>query len=374
VDHSTHGDLVAADRTTRTLGDRAVVVAEPSASLRWTIDREGDAVVDQPAGEVFYRVERGGTFVVHTPAADIHVTGTCFRVEVAPMNKQLLLSAAAGAAIATAVVVTVYEGHVLADSRHGERTELAAGDRITLSPDGKATVVAAARTTTSAEDTVATREQLVARSQAQQAELSQLRVRIKELEDREGSSEHRDDSEPGRAWYDPSKERLAEWAKQCHIRVDEPGVDNWQASTELGKNSRGLEPNELAAYNAALAEVQQQWKQLVRALYIEATGDTAGAETLSTEAMRREIEAKGGREDGATLLREISAERAGLAQPPADLSATSPLERLFRAWAALGEQTEQALAKRVGAQRAKALRGDGWDSHSDMSGCPESSR
>ena len=36
----------------------------------------------------------------------------------------------------------------------------------------------------------------------------------------------------------------------------------------------------------------KQWKHLVRSLYIETTGDIAGADTLSSEAMRREIEDK----------------------------------------------------------------------------------
>jgi hypothetical protein len=186
-----------------------------------------------------------------------------------------------------------------------------------------------------------------------------------------GSHGRNENAEPGRAWYDPSDERLAEWAKECHIRVDEPGVDRWEPSTTLGKNTRGLEPGELSAYNAAIAEVQKSWKALVKSLYIEATGDTAGAEILSTDAMRGEIEEKSARDEHSNLLQQIAAENAGLAKPPADLTKTSPFERLFRAWLTLGDQAEAALAKRLGAERAKAIRGDAWDSRSDMSGCPD---
>jgi hypothetical protein len=375
------GELVdAKTRTTRALGHRAVVVAEPSASLTWRIDDDGDAVIDQREGDVFYRVDRGGPFVVHTPAGDVEVTGTCFRIEIQPMNttKKLILSGALGAAVATGIVVTVYEGHVIASSRQGSRAEIAAGNRATLSADGLgdvASVAAAARegdTASAAFDArTATREQLLAHANVQQAEIAKLRSRLAGLETPSGPRGHHDEpAEEGRAWYDPSPERLAEWATECHVRFDEPGLDQWQPSTSLGKNERGLEAGELTQMNAALTEVQQQWKALVRALYIEATGDTAGAETLSTEAMRREIEEKSAPSDN-TVRQRIAQERAGQIPAPTDLSRATPFERMFRAYLKLGDQSEQALAKRLGPERAKAIRGDGWGSRSDMSGCPD---
>lgn len=293
------------------------------------------------------------------------------------MNKQLLLSGAIGAAVATGIVVTVYEGHVIADSRKGSRAEVTAGNRATLSPDGR-TIVASADTPDRGSEAMvafdqrsATREQLIAHAQIQQNEIAKLRTRLAELEQTTGSRDHHDNgAEEGRPWFDPSPERLASWVGECHVRADEPGFDRWQPSTSLGKNERGLEPNELAHVNAALSEVQTQWKALVRALYIEATGDTAGAETLSLEAMRGEIEEKGSRDEHNLVLQRIARERAGLAQPPTDLSKASPFERLFRAYIQLGDQSEQALAKRLGPERAKEIRGDGWGSRSDWSGCP----
>jgi len=379
--HAASGELVDAPaRTTKALGDRAVAVAEPNATLTWRIDDDGDAVIDQREGDVFYRVDRGGPFVVHTPAGDVHVTGTCFRIEVKLMNKtkQLLLSGTIGAAVATGVVVTVYEGHVIADSKKGNRAEIAAGNRATMSPDGR-TIVASADTPDRSgeamvafDERTATREQLIARANVQQNEITKLRTRISELENTSGRRDHHDNgAEEGRAWSDPSPERLASWVGECHVRSDEPGFDRWQPSTSLGKNERGLEPNELAQVNAALSEVQQQWKALVKSLYVEATGDATGAETLSLEAMRGEIEEKGSRDEHNLILQRIAMERAGLAQPPADLSKASPFERLFRAYTKLGDQSEQALAKRLGPERAKAIRGDGWGSRSDWSGCPD---
>lgn len=378
--HAASGELIAAQtRTTRTLGDRAVAVAEPHATLVWHIDDDGDAVIEQREGDVFYRVDPGGAFVVHTPAGDVHVTGTCFRIEVTPMNttRQLLLSGALGAAVATGVVVTVYEGHVIADSRHGTRTEVTAGNRATMGPDGRTVVAGAgapaevARTSIASgfDERTASREQLLARANVQQQEIIKLRDRISELE-RARSGHHDNGAEEGRAWYDPSPERLAAWAAECHVRADSPGLDRWQPATSLGRNQRGLEPDELAPINAAISEVQAKWKALLRALYIEATGDAAGADNLSLDAMRGEIADKSDPKEHNLLLQRIAAERAGLAQPPADLSRTSPYERMFRAQLALGDQTEQAIAKRLGAERAKQIRGDGWDSRGDWSGCP----
>lgn len=376
--HAAHGELVdAQERTTKSLGDRAVAVAEPSATLAWRIDDDGDAVIDQRAGDVFYRVDRGGPFVVHTPAGDVRVTGTCFRVEVNPMNrtKQMLLSGTVGAVIATGVVVTVYEGHVIADSKTGNRTEVVAGSRATMGSDGKTIVAAIAKEAPELvplDEKTATREELVTRTKVLDQEITKLRTRIAELETtpKVGHS----DGEPGRAWHDPSPELLKSWVAECHVRADFPNLERWEPQTSLGKNERGIEPGELPAINAATAELQKEFKAFVKQLYIEATGDLQGAETLSLDAMRNEIEEKGAPDEHNNLLQRIAQERAGLVAPPTaeQLAKASPFERLFRASIALGDKLEAALAKRIGADRASAIRGDGWDSRSDWSGCPRS--
>jgi hypothetical protein len=53
------------------------------------------------------------------------------------------------------------------------------------------------------------------------------------------------------------------------------------------------------------------------------------------------------------------------------MSKTSSLERMMRGYAALGDQSEEGLAKRLGAKRAHDIRGDGWGSRSDHSSCPQ---
>lgn len=369
-----HGELTAEQRTTAALGDRGLVVAEPHSHLAWQITG-GTADVTQRTGNVFYRVERGGAFVVHTPAGDVRVTGTCFRIEVIPMhpNHKLALAGIAGAAIASTVLVTVYEGHVIAETRSA-RTELAAGGQATLRTDDP-TITAGATLTTATDDAHASREQLIARAHQQQAQLLTLRARVAQLEkaSERNPEELKDVPEPGRLWHDPSPEKLAEWVASCHVRADQPSLDRFTPLTGPSKDL-GIEADEVAGYNAALTEMQKRWKDLVRSLYLETTGDATGADSLSTESMSREIEDKNPGEEHNLVLQKISQERAGLAAPPTDLAKTSTLERLLRAYAALGDQSEAALAKRVGAERAHAIRGDGWSSRWELGGCPSSDR
>jgi len=365
------GTLLADRRITAALGDRGLAVAEASSELTWRVDDSGAADVIQRSGNVFYRVERGGPFVVHTPAGDVRVTGTCFRIEVDAMNNthKLLLSGAAGAAIASAVLVTVYEGHVIAETR-GARTELSAGAHATLS--GDSTTVADPALTTLADDAHASREQLLVRTREQQAQLLQLRARVAQLEHGPAAAARsgEDTDEPGRAWRDPSPERLAAWVATCHVRTDEPSLDRFQPGSQPSAD-RDLAPGEAAAYDAAMTEMAKRWKDQVRSLYLEVTGDTTGADSLSSEAMIREIEDKSPPTEHNQVLRKLARERAGLDAAPTDLSRTTALERFMRAHAQLGDQSEAALAKRLGPDRARAIRGDGWSSRSDSSGCPK---
>ncbi|TMQ05132.1 MAG: FecR domain-containing protein [Deltaproteobacteria bacterium] len=368
------GALAVSQRTTALIGARGTVVAEPASELTWRVDDDGAADVTQRTGNVFYRVERGGPFVVHTPAGDVRVTGTCFRIEVEPMtpSTKLLLAGLAGAAIASTVLITVYEGHVIADTRSA-RTELGAGSQATLSGADGTTVVAGTLATPT-DDSHASREQLLVRTRAQQAQLNQLRARVALLENAARAAEApgaKDIPEPGRTWHDPSPEKLAEWVADCHVRTDQPALDRFSPLTAPDK-TLGIAAGELADYNAAMTEMAKQWKDLVRSLYIETTGDAAGADTLSSEAMRREIEDKSPRGEHNLILQRVSQERAGLAAPPADLSKASTLERLMRASFQLGDQSEAALAKRLGAERAHAIRGEGWGSRWELGGCPSS--
>ena len=370
--HASRGSLSAHDRTTAQLGDRAVAVVEASAQLRWDIAADGAAEITQSAGDVFYRVDHGGPLVVHTPAGDIHVTGTCFRIEV-QMNKpaQIIIASVASAAVATAVVVTVYEGRVDAAS-HDARTELAAGTRTVLEPNGR-TLVASAAPAPSAAIGVehATREQLVARLADQDRELATLRAGRTtgpHAFPAAGAPATFPMDEPfadGRPWYNPSADTLKAWAKDCRVRFDEPAPG--------AVEERGITAAELPAYNAAVADVQAQFHTLVRTLYVLATGDTAGVDTLSLDAMKPEIVDKAAPGEAQAIMQRIAQERAGFARAPsvAEIAHASPVEQLYRAQSALGDATQAAIAKVLGPDRAVAIRGDGWNRRFQTIGCPD---
>jgi hypothetical protein len=284
-------------------------------------------------------------------------------------NQKLLTAGLAGAAIASAVLVTVYEGHVIAETRSA-RTELAAGSQAMMR-GGDRSIVAGAALAAPGDDTHATRDQLLARTQLQRVELNRLRARVAQLEKTPTSpeGEARDVPEPGRLWHDPSPETLAAWVATCHVRSDEPALDDFTPLTEPD-SERGVTASELGDYNAALTEVQTRWKNLTRTLYIETTGDLAGADSLTSVSMRREIEDKSPPGELNAILQRISQERAGLVAPPPDPSKASPLERLMRAHVELGDESEAAVAKRLGPDRAHAIRGEGWNNRNDRGGCP----
>jgi hypothetical protein len=110
----------------------------------------------------------------------------------------------------------------------------------------------------------------------------------------------------------------------------------------------------------------------VRAWYVEATGDTAGADNLSPHAMGQELQEKAAPGEMGALQKRIAEERAGLIAPPSDLSKASAYERYYRALLALGDETERALAEVIGEEKAHKIRtqNGGWPMRSTVAGCP----
>ncbi|HEX8107689.1 MAG TPA: hypothetical protein VF516_08160, partial [Kofleriaceae bacterium] len=229
---------------------------------------------------------------------------------------------------------------------------------------GDSTTVASATPGTAADDS-ATREQLLARTREQQAQLIELRAQLARLEPTAAPAATEDGADPDRPWHDPSPEQLAAWVKTCHLRFDMPDFEHGMPTP-----GSGVTAEEVDGFHAAMAETGRRWQDLVHSLYVETTGDTAGADALSTGSMHREIVEKSSPAEYNALLQRLSRERAGLDRPPADLSKASALERLMRGFVALGDQTEAALARRLGPDRAREIRGDGWGSRTELSGCP----
>ncbi|MEZ4367735.1 MAG: hypothetical protein R2939_15880 [Kofleriaceae bacterium] len=389
------GEVEATGRRSIAVGTRAVAVAEAGAALRWQVAAAG-AEVEQRTGDVFYRVERGGAFVVHTPAGDVRVTGTCFRVELLPggdaltqeadvSKKQAVIGGAVGAALAAAAVVSVYEGGVVVANPHGSQAA-SAGQRVVIGADG-APVLDGSGVEASGAVAVGglAREALLAQNAAQRQQIASLTAEVARL--REGGASGgptggprrmgRDaDDGDGRPWFDPSPELLAQMAAECHVRFDLPPMmetEPFQVPARRA-DSLGVTADELTAINAALADVHRAWATQVRALYLEATGDAAGADALSPQAMSQEIQDKSPPGEEVAIRRRIAQERAGLATPPADLSRTQPIERYLRGLASLGDRAEQALASAIGPERARALRADDqglFGFRMEMAGCPD---
>src|SRR5690606_17337808 len=125
----------------------------------------------------------------------------------------------------------------------------------------------------------------------------------------------------------------------------------------------------------AVAPVLEAFLGELRALYLEATGDAAGVDMLSMNALVSEIGNKSEPGEVSRIRRLLAQERAGLRPPPADLSGTSPAERLYRLLAQIGDETQAAIATVLGAERAYDLRAlaGGWPSKWSMAGCAQES-
>lgn len=379
------GSAVASERQTIRLGQRGVAVAEPGAAIDWQIEG-GRARVTQRAGDVFYRVERAAPFDVTTPHGTVRVTGTCFRVELKPMKKTPW-QAVVGAAIGAAVVVTVYEGSVLFAGRNGERT-VSAGQSL-LGGEGGTTVLDPARRQAAAQPGAAdeageppappqdaSRDELLRRDAVQRAEIAGLRTRVRDLErGRTVMRQTEDDStdSSGEPWFEPSREDLARFAKECRVRSDMPALmttEPYQFGPGHSSSSL-LSDEQRAAANQIMAELQRDLLAQLRALYIEAVGD-ARADDLSPQAMASELHDKAPVGEPNRINQRIAQERAGLAAPPTDLARLSPLERFLRRLSNLGNETERRLAASLGAAKARELRelNGGWDWRSESAGCP----
>ncbi len=379
--------LDASRRTAVRIGPGAVAVAEAGGSLRWRVDADG-ARVDQRAGSVLYIVEPGTRFEVDTPHGRASVRGTSFRVEVRDMKmpKQALIGAAAGAAL----VIAVYEGRVLFAGGRGDR-EIAAGQQLEVGPDGAPLVAGRGGPNAPLAEWEkpppddASRDDLLARDARQRTALAEARQRELALRRQlsgartaagGGTAGPGDDSAgDGRPWFDPSAETLRQWADECRMRNDMPGVLGAEPeliSAEVAAEM-GMEEHERLAMNDVIRAIHAEILTELRKLYIEVTGDVDRAEDLAPEGMAAEIRSKSPAEEAGRVRAAIARERAGLQQPPADLSQLSGLERWMRLQARLGDETERRLAARIGPERARALRAmdrGPWGHRMEMTGCP----
>lgn len=367
------------------LHGRGVAVAEAGSSLRWTVERSGAARVAQDAGDVFYRVEPGGPFLVGARGVEIVVTGTCFEVEVVPMRS--LLSAAAGALVASAVVVTVYEGKVVV--HRGEATaQVFAGQQARAEPDGSVAIVEAQRqkalpapppSAAEPAQAAASREQLIERERAARQQLAGLQERVSFLEKeaaalraRAGDDEPHGpaDLPPNSKFHDFTAAELQAMAENCEVRADLPPLDGptWKLSPEQGARLH-LADDEQARVSAAVNKVRDQTIAKLRALYAEASGDAAGAAALAPSTLGTQILQKAPAADTALARARIARERAGLEPPPQDPGAGTIAERYFRLVMSVGDSLQRELEPALGAQQAGRVRDRVDGSRMTINGC-----
>ncbi len=205
-----------------------------------------------------------------------------------------------------------------------------------------------------------------ARDQAQQEEIAALKAQVAQLQAEIDSTKTVDEDT---GYPHPRPEVLRRWAAECHTRFDNLDVSQ-ESPLQVTGDTFGLTPTEIPGFNAAMREVHANWLVVVRAAYLEITADAVGAKVLSPTAMISEMNNKGAKNEINALRARIANERAGLVAAPAADAELSALERHYRAYANLGDTIETALAQRIGAERARTVRGNGWNHQTESTGCP----
>jgi hypothetical protein len=335
--------------------------------------------VEQSRGDVFYRVDPADPFVVRTGSGTVTVVGTCFRVEVMDMNSIIAgaIGSAAGALVASTVLVTVYEGKVATASPEGALT-VEAGERAEMAP-GKAPVKRLIIKEKDAPEAAVLepideaaidpaklpeRLRVLSREKAAlQQEVAALRAELQKakVEPRETRM------------FDIPQEELLQMAENCEVRWDLPGIGG-PPQTIDPKDLEKLElsPDEAEVVDRHMEQSQALMLEEVRKAYVAITGEE-NTGTMAGEAMFAEIRDKTTEQEVKRLFQALSRERAGLQPKPPEGAQMTPFERMFRALAGEGDRLEQAIAAELGPEVARRARDHhkGWGNrHRNRAGCP----
>ena len=377
------GSADTRQRSSIPVGRRAVAVAEAGARLHWTVSSRGHVRLSQETGDVFYRVEPGADFEVESASARVLVQGTCFRVEVVMSSAaKMMLSAAAGAAAASAVLVTVYEGKVSVAGPAGT-VEVAAGEQARVEP-GAAPRLAADGSASKAPHAAARPEEVApapveALVKTQRAQIVALQSRVRELEKTgatvKPATAARDDPPPDppglhQRYRDFTRAELLSMAQNCEVRAELPpvGREPYHLNPDLGARLH-LSEEEQAGVTTAVDAVGKDVVAHLRALYLEATGDAVGADSLEPVTLGQEILHKSPQAVVLAARTRVARERAGLETPPADPNSGSIAERYFRYLITVGDSFQRALEPALGAQHAGTVRDNLVNMRMNMDGC-----
>lgn len=395
-------DTLSATRIeTVALGDRGTAVAQPGSNLSWSVDSDGAARIDQSSGRVFYRVDDGERFDVVTPVGTVTVTGTCFEVDLEPssMKNSSVRAGALGAALASALVVTVYEGGVVLANEHGS-VDVDAGQAARVAdtsapirfdpddPERSAGALAMAERTSSKPGEIA--GDPIAHINRQARDIERIRgekdaqaARIRELEqqvlDLGGSVDPKTpEGKKARAkacvnqsrggscpFLEPDQETLLEMAKCATVKIDSLDFVSDPEPPPPGEIAGRLgitDPEESKRLDAAALAQYDDYNEKIRAMYLELGGSEEAADGASGNTLQSFIYDQLDNSLLGDVQRQIAEERAGLREPPTDVASLPIEQRVVRLMADDGNDFERLVADQLGAERARELRrrSDGW--------------
>ena len=368
----THGEITADDsRREVKLGNRAVAVLEPGASVKWS-----GALVEQARGNVFYRVERGDGFRVHTASGDVDVSGTCFRVDLKSngdeMSKRDLKAGLAGAAISSLLMVSVYEGKV-AVSHAQESVSVGAGQSAFVSGSGVSLTSAGAAGSGAAGAGGAGSESalenantnLVGTVSDYRRRLETIEGQKKELESKLAAAEAKARSEAhggeggvAKNDFDLSHDDLVALAKEGTLKYMRPCSKADYRPDADALQKLALSPQDADTIAAAYKKLAQWREAQMRPLCIEALGRSELTERMSLDAcvhllsdFLSETNPKA-RRDAQQLAVDI---RAGLAPMPGPNEKLPPLAGLMLDSTKQVQILEDELARSFGPDEAHRI-------------------
>ncbi len=366
-----HGEVTADTRQEVTVGHRATLVLEPGAKVKWT----GDDVT-QEQGEVFYRVDRGGRFVVHAPGkVDVQVKGTCFRIKATEesMKKRELGAGIGGAVLATAVLVSVYEGKVIASQGKDEVT-LTAGESAKTSEEGlrRGDSDKGAGGLGSGGSAGGEADRAFEHANGSLAEqVREYRRRLLTIEgEKQALATRLDETEeklkksgagkvPEKNEFDLSKDDWAELAKNGTIKIATPcnASKYWEPTPEK-LDKMGLQPTDGPIIKEAFRSTNEWMKTRIRATCVQVIGKEDIVDKLGpadcTKLALDIMQATGdeGLEEARYQIGEI---QAGLRPPPKEGEKVHPLLSMMLPLAQGQSIFEGKLAEHFGPEEAHRL-------------------
>jgi ferric-dicitrate binding protein FerR (iron transport regulator) len=370
----------ASSHLTRALGHRAVAVLDPGTRIRFAVggvfESEPD-VLWLEKGAVFLRVEPGRAFEVRSQFGNVHVTGTCFRVElrddaIRENVEEDSMSISRGAQLGSfglgvlstaAMMIAVYEGGVRVTSAHGQNErDLGPGQISMIDANGQVRWVGeasspsiAASPTTSVPSSPAGGpggSGSSTRIESLSAEIERLNTILERHSISPATGERAREGIDSSGNTDLTREEWRTLAERGELRFRLPGREHDSIRDEMVE-AYGLDPAAEAELERLIGQAHERLRDEIGELYREATGlDSAG---VSLQAMMSEIDDKSPRDMASHIRWLLAQERAGLAVAPPVTDDMPPYERMMRHLVGFESELESQLAEEVGPETAHSL-------------------